>query len=156
MKQMGTVKVSAATLNALKQMLFSSENGIDINPMVEDLSAGLNQNKDLIAINCGLTLKGVMPEIDKTTRYDSGSTYSRYYMKYEFIGYSMILDKVTYNRISIRREKDSDTWSEEKNCDDTCSLETWLGWDTNPDKMIAEINKQSPIPTPVAEDSVAV
>ena len=100
MKQITTINVPASTLNAIKNLLFSEkEGGVDLSSIVEDLTTG-NENRDLMAINVGLTFKGIKPKIDSTTRY------SRDYqnlVEYTFISYSMIRDVVTCTRKVIAK-----------------------------------------------------
>lgn len=103
-KQFEMVSVPSTTLNALKGLLFNSENGVDLSSIVNDLKTADN-NEELLAINIGLTFKGLKPEIDTTSRY--GSEY-RSVIRYDFINYSMILNKVTCKRVRIAE------WSEEK------------------------------------------
>lgn len=106
------ISVPVSTLNAIKNLLFSEkEGGVDLSSIVEDLTTG-NENRDLIAINVGLTFKGIKPEIDSTTRY------SRDYqnlVEYTFVSYSMIRDVVTCTRKVVAK------WSSEKN--DLCPYE---------------------------------
>lgn len=94
MEKNGMVEISAMTLNALKNMLFSEE-GVNIDPIVEDLTDGLELNNDLVAINCALLMKGYKPKIDITTRFRMGSTSTKYYIEMKFVSYSLITNKVT-------------------------------------------------------------
>lgn len=107
-----SINVPVSTLNAIKNLLFSEkEGGVDLSSIVEDLTTG-NENRDLMAINVGLTFKGIKPEIDSTTRY------SRDYqnlVEYTFVSYSMIRDVVTCTRKVIAK------WNSEKN--DLCPFE---------------------------------
>ena len=136
-----TINVPVSTLNAIKNMLFSAEQGgVDLSSIVNDLTIG-NENRDLMAINVGLTFKGIKPEIDSTTRY------SRDYhdlVEYTFISYSMIRDVVTCVRRVIAK------WDSEKN--DLCpyikdegqsytmSLNSWYNdYDTDRSKPTAEL-----------------
>lgn len=82
------VEVPIGTLSALKNMLFNNE-GVDLSSIIEDLS---KPNDDLTAINIALTYKGFKPDIDSNPRYyqyPSGRV-----TRYDFIKYSLILDKV--------------------------------------------------------------
>ena len=107
-----TINVPVSTLNAIKNLLFSEkEGGINLSSIVDDLTIG-NENRDLMAINVGLTFKGIKPEIDTTTRY------TRDYqslVEYTFVSYSMIRDVVTCTRKVIAK------WNSEKN--DLCPYE---------------------------------
>ena len=107
-----TINVPVSTLNAIKNLLFSEkEGGVDLSSIVSDLTVG-DENRDLVAINVGLTFKGIRPEVDSTTRY------ARDYqslVEYTFVSYSMIRDVVTCTRKVIAR------WNSEKN--DLCPYE---------------------------------
>lgn len=105
MKKNATVSIPVTTLNALKGLLFNSEEGVDLSPIVKDLTVG-DDNEDLMAINVGLTFKGLTPEIDTTTRY--AKDYQSL-VEYTFISYSLIRDVVTYERRTIAN------WNESKN-----------------------------------------
>lgn len=60
----GMVEIPAVTLNVLKKLVFDN-NGVDMSPVIEDLSIGCPQEgKDLIAINVALTMKGLKPDLD--------------------------------------------------------------------------------------------
>ena len=145
--QESKVQISVSTLNALKQMLFNSKDGVDLSSISQDIATGLGMNADLSAINVGLTFKGFKPEIDKTTRYNNESPYWRQYTRLEFVDYSLILDKVLVKKTIISRDKNSDVWTEEENpCESTCSLEDWLNKPTTPDAYVEEINKKNPLP----------
>ena len=143
--QESMVNISVSTLNALKQLLFSDENGVDLSPIVKDISTGLNTNEDLTAINVGLTFKGVKPVVDKTTRYEAGSTYWKRYIRCEFIEHSLILDKIKYNSIDVTRDEKTDTWTDSEPRLECCSLSRWLEMSTSPDAYIEEINKKYPV-----------
>ena len=86
----GFVEIPEVTLKALKGLLFTDKNGVDLSPIIDDLSS--ESEKDLTAINVALTFKGMKPEIDKATRY---SDEWRAMNKYEYISYSLILGRVT-------------------------------------------------------------
>ena len=131
--QISTVNVPTSTLNAIKSLLFSEkEGGVDLSPIVADLAVG-DTCEDLIAINVGLTFKGIRPNIDTTTRYvrDYQSL-----VEYTFVGYSMIRDIVTYQKRTIAKwdEKVGDLIPCANNKDfwtDTASLEQWYRLDTD-------------------------
>ena len=139
------VNISVSTLNALKQMLFSDENGIDLSSIVKDISTGLNANEDLTAINVGLTFKGIKPTVDKTTRYEEGSIYWKRYSRCEFVEHSLILDMVKYNEIYVTRDEKTDTWTDSEPTLKCCSLSRWLEMSTSPDEYIKAINEKYPI-----------
>lgn len=136
-----SVNVPVSTLNAIKNLLFSEkEGGVDLSSIVSDLTIG-NENPDLMAINVGLTFKGIKPEIDSTTRYSSDY---RDLVEYTFVSYSMIRDVVTCKRKVIAK------WDNEKN--DLCpcgksqeqtytmSLDSWCNeYSTDRNEPTAEL-----------------
>lgn len=95
MKTKGMVSVPQMTLNALKQMLFSNENGVDLSNIINDLITDESQ-RDLTAINVALIHKGIAPEIDTSTRYEFN--YGNRFCKYEFVKSSLILGTVSFIR----------------------------------------------------------
>ena len=139
------VNISVSTLNALKQILFSDKDGIDLSSIVKDISTGLNANEDLTAINVGLTFKGIKPTIDKTTRYEEGSIYWKRYSRCEFVEHSLILDTVKYNKIDVTRDEKTDRWTDSKPTSECCSLSVWLEMSTSPDEYIKAINEKYPV-----------
>ena len=142
MKKIASVSIPVTTLNALKGLLFNSEEGVDLSPIVKDLAVG-NDNEDLVAINVGLTFRGLVPEVDKTTRYAKDY---RDLVEYTFVSYSLIRDLVTYERKTIAR------WDTNKN--DLCpyedkqaykafmSLSNWFDFSTDRAEATQEIVKQ--------------
>lgn len=142
MKKMNaSVTIPATTLNALKGLLFNSKDGVDLSPIIKDLTVG-SANEDLVAINVGLTFRGLVPEVDKTTRYSKDY---RELVQYTFVSYSMIRDLVTYERKTIAR------WDSNKNdlcpCDsesylDSTSLANWYEKSTDRSVPTQELVKQ--------------
>ena len=128
MKQNGMVEISAMTLNALKQLLFS-ESGTDLTGIVKDLVAG-GKNEDLSAINVGLTFKGIKPEMDMSPRWGGFNDYWRQYIAYTPVGYSLILDRVTYKKCEISRDKEKDEWTSGKVYEDSMPMAEWLNLTT--------------------------
>lgn len=152
MKQITTINVPVSTLNAIKNLLFSEkEGGVDLSPIINDLTIG-NENADLMAINVGLTFKGIKPEVDTDTRYSNDY---RDLVEYTFVSYSMIRDVVTYSKKVIAK------WDSEKNdlcpCNDstpyngTTTYSNWLDYETDraePTKNLVErwAKKEEPKP----------
>ena len=140
--QISTIDVPVSTLNAIKNLLFSEkEGGVDLSPIVSDLTVG-DANSDLVAINVGLTFKGIKPDIDKTTRYTRDY---KELTEYSFVSYSMIRDLVTFERKVIAK------WDSTKNdlcpCSndgylDSCSLSTWYDKATDRSIPTQELVKQ--------------
>ena len=128
MKQNGMVEISAMTLNALKQLLFS-EDGVNLTNIVKDLAAG-GKNEDLSAINVGLTFKGIKPEMDMSPRWGGFNDYWRQYIAYTPVGYSLILDRVTYKKCEISRDKEKNEWTSGKVYEDSMPMAEWLNLTT--------------------------
>lgn len=140
------VEISAMTLNALKQLLFS-EDGVNLTNIVEDLVAG-GKNKDLSAINVGLTFKGIKPEMDMSPRWGNFNEYWRQYSTYTPVGYSLILDRVTYKKCDISRDKEKNEWTSGNVYEDSMSMIDWLNLTTEKadvDAFIAKVLEKYPI-----------
>ena len=133
------VEISAMTLNALKQLLFS-EDGVNLTNIVKDLVAG-GKNEDLSAINVGLTFKGIKPEMDMSPRYGNFNEYWRQYSIYTPVGYSLILDRVTYKKCEISRDKEKDEWTSGNVSEDSMSMVDWLNLTTEKDDVNAFVAK---------------
>ena len=135
MKQNATVSIPVTTLNALKGLLFNSEEGVDLSPIIRDLTVG-DDNEDLMAINVGLTFKGLAPKIDTATRY--AKDYQSL-VEYTFISYSLIKDVVTYERKTIARWEDAKNdlcpYTDNQPYKNTTSLSGWYNMTT--DKAVA-------------------
>lgn len=146
MKQNGMVEISAMTLNALKQLLFS-EDGVNLTSIVDDLAAG-GKDKDLSAINVGLTFKGIKPEMDMSPRWGNFSDYWRQYTAYTPVGYSLILDRVTYKKCNISRDKEKDEWTSGEVYEDSMPMVDWLNLTTDKadvDAFVAKVLEKYPI-----------
>lgn len=140
------VEISAMTLNALKQLLFT-EDGVNLTNIVKDLAAG-GKNEDLSAINVGLTFKGIKPEMDMSPRWGNFNDYWRQYTAYTPVGYSLILDRVTYKKCEISRDKEQDKWTSGKVCEDSMSMADWLNLTTEKadvDAFVAKILEKYPV-----------
>lgn len=133
------VEISAMTLNALKQLLFSEE-GVNLTNIVKDLAAG-GKNEDLSAINVGLTFKGIKPEMDMSPRWSGFNDYWRQYIAYTPVGYSLILDRVTYKKCEISRDKEKDEWTSGKVYEDSMPMAEWLNLTTEKDDVDAFVAK---------------
>lgn len=133
------VTISAAMLNCLKQVLFSKTNGVDLSPIVEDLGGN-----DATAIAVALAYKGVKPEIDDATRFDSCDSY---YYQYEFISYSIIRDVVIAAPTRISFNAETQLWERiRKDYYATFSLSRWFDMLTSEqdakDKVLARLNNK--------------
>jgi hypothetical protein len=142
MKKIASVSIPVTTLNALKGLLFNSEEGVDLSPIVKDLTVG-NANEDLVAINVGLTFRGLTPEIDTTTRY---SRDYRDLVEYTFVSYSLIRDLVTYERKIIARwdtnKNDLCPYEDKQAYRDSTSLSGWFDYSTDRAEPTQELVKQ--------------
>lgn len=91
----GIVEIPAITLNALKGLLFTEGDGVDLSGIIDDIGGD-----DLTAINVALAFKKQVPEIDRRLRY--AISYSKeYYTVYEFQRFSLIRGVVEVMRQSI-------------------------------------------------------
>ena len=122
------VEISTMTLNALKQLLFS-EDGVNLTNIVNDLVAG-GKNEDLSAINVGLTFKGIKPEMDMSPRWGDFNEYWCRYIAYTPTGYSLILDRVTFKKCEISRDKDKIEWTSGTVYEGSMSMAEWLNLTT--------------------------
>jgi len=139
------VAISASTLNALKNWLFSDEQGINLKNVIDDM-AGTEESsdRDITAINVALAFKGVPVDIDKSTRYGGKNTYNKTYQSYTFERYSLILDRVYYTiRVHkyIEQTESADGivpchWELNYEFKDSCSLEDWYCKKTSNEEFI--------------------
>ena len=131
--------ISAATLNCIKQLLFSQNGeGVDLNPIVQDLGGD-----DMTAINVALVFKGVKPKIDTNSRYGGYSTYWKSYEKYEFVKYSLILDKVEVNVTESTFNPETGTFTDKELAPKFFSLKDWLNLADTSDQLIADIKEEA-------------
>ena len=115
------VTISTATLNCLKQLLFSDKGGTDLTNIVNDLGGD-----DLTAIKVGLIHKGIKPEIDTQSRY---ATNYKGFRRYDFVSYSMILDKVCVKTSNYKWTDNGDA-KLDYNDENIFTLQAWLSMDT--------------------------
>lgn len=101
-----TIEIPAVTLNALKGLLFQNNGDIDLTPIIEDLSVGLDDaHKDLTAIHVALTMKGLKPNIEINPILYRGDW--RTVKVFVYQGFSLIHGVATFEVFNIR-------WSEDK------------------------------------------
>lgn len=86
----GFVQVPTPTMNAIKNMIFSADNGVDLSTIINDIATA--DNKDLTAINIALAYKGVKVDIDERPRYNFD--WRNRFWRYDYTGYSLILGVV--------------------------------------------------------------
>lgn len=135
----GFVEIPQMTLNALKGLLFNSENGVDLSAIINDLRP--NPQDELTAINIGLVYKGLTPKIDETTRYKGD--WKRLY-RYEYIGLSLILGIVKVKVFCSYFNESDNTFGEWEEYGDiqAKSLDEWLEMSTDIQTIKSEIIKQ--------------
>ena len=143
MANKATVKISAATLNALKQLVFSSQEGVDLSSIINDI-AGKEDNaqRDEVAVNIALAFKGIVPKIDsETVRYESLNDWNKSYYTCTFEHYSLILDRVYYTTTKFKMKDgvwENVTKEPEHN---SCSLEDWYDKPTNIEEFMTKCAK---------------
>lgn len=123
------VKVPKATLMAIKSLLFSSETGVDLTPIINDLSA-VQSDSDLVAINVALVFKGITIDTGESLRFKAD--YRGYYEN-SYESCSLILDQVSYSYKYYRVQDDGTTYKEADCGRNTCSVAEWLTMDTELD-----------------------
>lgn len=112
-----TVMISAATAEAICNLLYSENGGVDMSRIIDDLGGGV-VNK----LNVGLVMKGMKPKINESPReYDKyDPTYRRV-----LVNYSLINNKVDYRVDHLRSDG---TWYEGYSTG-KCTLEEWESYD---------------------------
>jgi hypothetical protein len=135
----GFVQMPAQTLNALKNMLFSNEGGVDLTNLINDLTPN-EENRDLTAIHVALVHKGVNIDIDKTTRYEH--SWRNNIIKHEFVGYSLILGMVKVQSYECHIDESGDLVVDRKR-DHIAhyGFEQWAEWTTNVATLLDKIQK---------------
>lgn len=132
----GFVEIPQMTLNALKGLLFNSENGADLSAIINDLRS--DPQDELTAINVGLVYKRLVPKIDTTTRYKI--EWKRLY-RYEFIGTSLILGVVKV-RTSVAYFNESSNslgvWEVEDGIE-VKGFDEWLEMGTSSEEPLKEL-----------------
>lgn len=93
-KQNNATLVPNTTLNAIKNLLFDNNNGVDLTSIVNDIAT--SQNKDLTAINIALVYKGATIDLNKDTRYKYD--YSDIYEEFVYLSHSIILSNMEVMR----------------------------------------------------------
>jgi len=100
----GMVAVPTPTLAAIKALL-SSESGIDVSPIVEDLAVSPD-HKDFMFINIALVMKGKVPDIGKVRYAKEGNLL----ITYELTHFSLISGIVSVKKTALRYKADSDNF----------------------------------------------
>jgi hypothetical protein len=141
----GFVEVPRMTLNALKGLLFTNENGVDLSTIINDLKMG--KDDELTAINVGLVYNGLTPKIDESTRYAREYDTIR---RYEFVGVSLIQGivkvKSAYKRYDHydKYELESE-WHEEEDIA-AYGFDQWEEWSTDIVAVTNELYAKYPKP----------
>lgn len=134
----GMVSVPQMTLNALKQMLFSNENGLNLTNIINDLAVIEDEQKDLVAINVALVHKGIQPEIDTAVHYEY--SYGNRLYKYEFVKSSLILGTVTCTRTDCTIGEHGDIEIGRKHADlSVLNYERWCSLPTDVKDILAQM-----------------
>ena len=123
----GFTMIPKSTLNCIKQMLFSSDSGIDLSNIVNDLTNGLQFDEDIVAINTALAYKGFKPEITETIKYEANW---RTLNKYICISSSVILGLVKCKVESFVYNKESDSFVDDKYHENSMMMFDLQMWDS--------------------------
>jgi hypothetical protein len=130
----GMVEMPAVTLNAIKSLLFTDKGGIDLSSIINDLGGS-----DLTAINVALVYKGAKPQIDTRSRYEWN--YGTKYYRYDFVSFSLILNKVECKKVAYNLLESGDA-EETGSYDTVIDLQDWLSKTTNAQDIVDIINKR--------------
>jgi hypothetical protein len=130
----GMVEMPAVTLNAIKSLLFTDKGGIDLSSIINDLGGS-----DLMAINVALVYKGAKPQIDTRSRYEWN--YGTKYYRYDFVSFSLILNKVECKKVAYNLLESGDA-EETGSYDTAIDLQDWLSKTTNAQDIVEIINKR--------------
>ena len=130
----GMVEMPAVTLNAIKSILFTDKGGVDLSNIINDLGGS-----DLTAINVALVHKGAKPQIDTRSRYEWN--YGTKYYRYDFIQFSLILNKVECKKVAYNLLDNGDA-EETGSYDAVLDLQDWLNKPTNAQDIVDIINKR--------------
>ena len=135
----GFVQMPAQTLNALKNMLFANEGGVDLSNLINDLAVD-DEHRDLTAIHVALVHKGVNIDIDKATRYEH--SWRNHITKHEFVGYSLILGLVKVQSYDCYIDENGDLVVDNKRDGISCyGFDQWAEWTTNVATLLDKIQK---------------
>lgn len=135
----GFVQMPAQTLNALKNMLFANESGVDLTNIVNDLTSD-EDYRDLTAIHVALVHKGVNIEIDKTPRYEH--SWRNSITKHEYVGHSLILGIVKVQSYECHIDENGDIVVDHKRDGISCyGFNQWAEWTTDVATLLDKIQK---------------
>lgn len=135
----GFVQMPAQTLNALKNMLFSNDGGVDLTNIINDLAAD-DEHRDLTAIHVALVHRGINIDIDKATRYEH--SWRNNITKHEFVGYSLILGFVNVQSYDCHIDETGDLVVDHKRDEIShYNFDQWAKWTTNVADLLDKIQK---------------
>lgn len=136
----GFVQIPAQTLNALKNMLFTNdEGGVDLSNIINDLT-GDEAYRDLTAIHVALVHKGVHIDIDKATRYEH--SWGNHITKHEFVGYSLILGVVNVQSYDCHIDENGDLVVDcKREGISGYNFDRWAEWTTDVATLLDKIKK---------------
>lgn len=135
----GFVQMPTQTLNALKNMLYANEGGVDLSNIINDLVAD-DEYRDLTAIHVALVHKGVTIDIDKSTRYEH--SWRNNITKHEYVGYSLILGIVKVQSYDCHIDDTGDLVVDRKRDGISCyGFDQWAEWTTNVADLLDKIQK---------------
>ena len=103
----GLVAVPEPTLNALKNLLFSTKGTIDVSPIVNDLAISENC-RDIMAINIALVMNGMKPDIGKFRFKKEGSLL----ITWELTHFSLISGIVTVRVSAMKYDSETKTFTD--------------------------------------------
>ena len=138
-KTNGFVNIPSVTLNALKNMLFANEGGVDLTNLINDLTLNEKQ-RDLMAINVALVHKGVDIDIDKAPRYEYA--WGNTIRKHEYVGHSLLLGSVKVQSYDCQIDEHGDLTIVRKH-DGIIGygFDHWETWTTNCSDLLDKIKK---------------
>ena len=125
-----TVTISAATAEAICNLLYSESGGVDMSRIIDDLGGGV-VNK----LNVGLVMKGMKPNVNESPRVHD--KYDPTYRKV-LVNYSLINNRVDYRIDHLRADG---IWYEGYSTG-KCTAEEWESYDIWEDPVeTTEYNK---------------
>jgi hypothetical protein len=86
--------------------------------------------------------------MDMSPRWGNFNDYWRQYSAYTPVGYSLILDCVTYKKCDISRDKEKDEWTSGKVIEGSTSMADWLSLTTDKadvEAFIAKVSEKYPV-----------
>lgn len=94
-----SLNVSENIIKAVNAILYDGSTGIDCSELVDDIALGSGRNRSLIKMGVGFTLKKMTVEVSKDAKKHKkeGCFKKEVFEKLTFIGYSVILDVVSYS-----------------------------------------------------------